>query len=323
MKRRAVLALFASLPFAAQAQKRAQMRIGYIVTASSEEQEHLTKALRDGLSELGYIAGRDYLFEPRYAGGRLDRLDGLAKELVGLNVDVIVTGGNPVIAAVMRETTSIPIVMTTSRDPILSGFVASLSRPGGNITGLTSDPVPEIFTKNVALIKELVPTASRAALLLNPQSPGANAYQKLASQTAQEIGLALQPFEARARAEFEQVFKAIAGAGTEAVVVLPDPLFFTARREVTALAAKYNLPAVYHAREFVEAGGLISYGASLTHQFRRASVYVDKILKGARASDLPVEAPTRFELVLNRKSANALGITLAATLLARADEVIE
>jgi putative ABC transport system substrate-binding protein len=253
----------------------------------------------------------------------VERLNSLAEELVDLKVDVIVTGGNPVVAAVQRATKGIPIVMAASRDPVVSGFVQSLSHPGGNITGLTSDPAPEIFTKNVGLLKEMLPAASRIALLWNSRSPGANAYRKLASKAASELGLTLVSVEAFGRDEFEQAFATIMTERADGVVVLPDPLFFTARSQITLLAAKYKLPAVYHAKEFVEAGGLVSYGSNLVHQFRRASAFVDKILKGTKPAELPVEAATKFELVLNLKTARAIGVAMPSSLLARADEVIE
>jgi putative tryptophan/tyrosine transport system substrate-binding protein len=323
MRRRSFLVLLATLSLPARAQTTARVhRIGYIVTATPDEQKHLT-ALRDGLAVLGYSEGRNYVFEARFAAGRVERLNSLAKELVDLKVDVIVTGGNPVVAAVQRGTKDIPIVMAASRDPVVSRFVQTLSHPGGNITGLTSDPAPEIFTKNVGLLKEMLPAASRIALLWNSRSPGANAYRKLALNAASELGLTLVSVEAFGRDEFEQAFATIVSERADGVVVLPDPLFFTARNQIALLAAKYKLPAVYHAKEFVEAGGLVSYGSNLVHQFRRASAFVDKILKGTKPTELPVEAATKFELVLNLKTARDVGVAMPSSLLARADEVIE
>ena len=318
-----ILVLLAT-PFTADAQPRGKVyRIGYIQTATPDEQEQLSKALDEGLRELGYVEGRNVVFERRFAMGKQERLPDLAAELVRLNVDVIVTGSNPVIAAVKQATATIPVVMTVSRDPVGSGFIASLARPGGNITGLTNDAGPEIVGKYLELLKEAVPRASRVALLWNPLPPGAETYRKSVESAAVKLGLSLQAVEARGRNEFEGAFAAIARQRVDAVVVLSDPVFFTARKQVVELATKYRLPAVYHAREFVEIGGLMSYGPSLNYQFRRASVYVDKILKGAKPGDLAVEQAAKFELVINLKTAKALGLPIPPSLLLRADDVIE
>jgi putative tryptophan/tyrosine transport system substrate-binding protein len=311
-------------PFTANAQPRGKVwRIGYIQTAMPDEQEQLSKALDEGLRELGYVEGRNVVFERRFAMGKQERLPDLAAELVRLNVDVIVTGANPVIAAVKQATATIPVVMATSRDPVGAGFIASLARPGGNITGLTNDAGPEIVGKYLELLKEAIPRASRVALLWNPLPPGAETYRKSVESAAVKLGLSLQAVEARGRNEFEGAFAAMARQRVDAVVVLSDPVFISARKQVVELATKYRLPAVYHAREFVEIGGWMSYGPSLNYQFRRASVYVDKILKGAKPGDLPVEQAARFELVINLKTARALGLTIPQALLQRADEVIK
>ena len=269
------------------------------------------------------MEGRNVVFERRFAWGQQERLPGLAAELVRLNVDVIVTGANPAIAAVKQATATIPVVMATSRDPVGSGFIASLARPGGNITGMTGDPTPEVQGKRFELLKEAVPRATRVALLWNPLPPGAETYRKEAENAARKLGVSLRTVEARGRNEFEGAFAAMAREGADAVVVLPDPLFFTARKQVVELTTKYRLPAVYHAREFVEIGGLMSYGVSLSDQFRRAAVYVDRILKGTRPGDLPVEQATKLELVINLKTAQALGLTIPASLQLRADHIIE
>jgi putative ABC transport system substrate-binding protein len=311
-------------PLAAEAQTAGKMyRMGYIQTATPDEQAPLTKALDEGLRELGYVEGRNIVFERRFAWGKQERLPALAAELVRLNVDVIVTGGNPVIAAVKQATSTIPVVMAASRDPVGTGFIASLARPGGNITGLTSDAGPEILGKRLELLKEAVPRASRVALLWNPLPPGAETFRKAVEGAARKLGVSLQAVEVRGRDEFEGAFAAMARERADAVVVQPDPVFFTARAQVVLLATKHRLPAVFHAREFVEIGGLMSYGSSLAYQFRRAAVYVDKILKGAKPGDLPVEQPTKFELVINFKTAKALGLTIPQSILARADEVIQ
>ena len=311
-------------PLTANPQTRGNMyRIGYLQTATAEEQAHLTSELDEALRKLGYVEGRNVVFERLFAGGRQELLPKLAADLVGLNVDVIVTGGNPVIAAVKQATATIPVVMATSRDPVGSGFIVSLARPGGNITGMTGDPTPEVQGKRLELLKEAVPKATRVALLWNPLPPGAETYRKEVESAARKLGLSLKTVEARGRNEFEGAFAAMARDGADAVVVLPDPVFFTARKQVVELATRYQLPAVYHAREVVEIGGLMSYGVSLSDQFRRAASYVDKILKGAKPGDLPVEQATRFELVINLKTAKELGLTIPQSLLLQADEVIQ
>jgi putative ABC transport system substrate-binding protein len=318
----AVILLFFATPFTAAAQPRAKVyRIGYIQTATPEEQEPLTRAFDEGLRELGYVEGRNIVIERRFAWGKQELLPGLAVELVGLNVDVIVTGANPVIAAVKQATSTIPVVMAAGRDPVGSGFVASLSRPGGNITGVTSDPTPEVQAKRLELLMELVPRATRVAVLRNPSPPGAETYRKVVESAAGKLGISLQLVEARGRNEFDGAFAAMARELADAVVVLPDPIFFTARKQVVELATKYRLPAVYHAREFVEIGGLMSYGSSLDYQFRRAAVYVDKILKGAKPGDLAVEQVAKLELVINLKTAQALGLVIPPSLQLRAEFV--
>lgn len=325
-RRRLLLGLSALCiaPRAAHAQMSGKVhRIGYIQTATPEEQEQLTKAFDEGLRELGYLEGRNLVVERRFAWGRQERLPELAAELVRLEVEVIVTGGNPVIGAVKQATSTIPIVMGASRDPVGAGFVASLARPGGNITGLTNDTGLEIVGKYLELLKEVVPTASRVALLLNPNPPGAANYRKATENAAKNLGVSLQVVEARGRDEFEGAFAAMARERSDAVVVQSDPIFFTARKQVVDLATKYRLPAVFHAKEFVEIGGLMSYGGSLDYQFRRAAAYVDKILKGAKPGDLAVEQTAKIDFVINRRTAETLGVTIPKELLLRADRVIE
>lgn len=298
-------------------------RIGYIQTATPDEQEHLTKAFEEGLRELGYVEGRNIVIERRFAWGMQERLPVLAAELVKLNVDVIVTGANPVIAAVKQATATIPVVMGGSRDPVGSGFVASLARPGGNITGLTSDPTPEFQGKRLEILKEAVPRASRLALLWNPVSPSAATYRKIVEGATLKLGMTLQVVAIRGRDELEGAFAAVVRGRADAVVADSDPVFFTARSLIVQLATKHRLPAMYQAREFADIGGLMSYGDNVAQRFRRAAVYVDKILKGARPGDLPVEQAARFELVINLKTAKALGIKIPQSILLRADEVIE
>ena len=322
--RLSIAALLAAFSISAHAQQGVKAyRIGYIQTAAPDEEIHLGRAFVDGLRELGYIEGRNVVIERRFAMGRQERLPELAAELVRLNVDVIVTGANPVVAAVKRATTTIPVVMTSSRDPVGSGFIASYARPGGNITGFSGDPTPQVQSKRLELLKEAIPQASRAALLWNPLPPGAETYRKVAETAAQKLDIRLLSEGVRKRDELEDAFAKIARERVDAVVVLPDPLFFTARNDVVLMATKHGIPTFFHAKEFVEIGGLMSYGTNLESQFRRSSVYVDKILKGAKPADLPVEQAAKFELVINLKTAKALGLTIPRLLLLRADQIIE
>ncbi len=309
-------------PLAAAQQPKKVYRIGFIQTSAPEEQVHLTKALDEGLRELGYVEGRNIVIERRFAGGKQERLPALAAEIVRLKVDVIVTGANPVIAAVKQATSTIPVVMAVSRDPVGAGFIASVARPGGNITGLTNDPTPEIIGKNLELLKEAVPGVSRVALLWNPVPPGARTYRDVVERAARKLGMAFQSVEVRGRNDFEGGFAAMVRERADGLVVLPDPVIFSARGQLGLLAMRHRLPAVTGLREFAEAGVLMSYGPNIAQQFRRAATYVDKILKGARPGDLPVEQPTKFELVINLKTAKALGLTIPQSVLIRADEVI-
>jgi len=330
MLRSAVFALGIGAIVAATAlasESRAQasakvFRVGYIVVATPEEQAHLTRALEDGMRELGYVEGRNVVYERRFAHGDARRLPELAAELVKLGPDVIVTGANPVIEAVRRATTTLPVVMGISRDPVGAGFVASYARPGGNVTGLASDPAPDVLGKDLEIFREIVPRAQRVALLWNPLPAGADTYRKAAENAARSLGVALQVVEVRARDDLEPAFDAIARDRADGVWVLPDPLTFTARRQVVALAAKHRLPAVYWQREYVDAGGLVSYGSNVASAFRRAAWYVDRILKGAKAGDLAVEQAAKFELVVNAGTARTLGLTVPQSLLLRADDVI-
>ena len=311
-------------PLASDAQQPKKVyRIAFIQTSAPEEQVHLTKAFDEGLRELGYVEGRDIVIERRFAQGKQERLPALAAEIVRLKVDVIVTGANPVIAAVKQATATIPVVMAVSRDPVGAGFIRSVARPGGNITGLSNDPTPEIIGKNLELLKEAVPGVSRVALLWNPVPPGARTYRDVVESAARKLGMAFQSVEVRGRNEFEGAFAAMVRERADGVVVLPDPVIFSARGQVGLLAMRNRLPAVTGLREFAEAGSLMSYGPNIAQQFRRAATYVDKILKGARPGDLPVEQATKFELVINLRTAKALGLTIPQSVLIRADEVIQ
>ncbi len=233
------------------------------------------------------------------------------------------TGSNPVVAAAKQVTATVPVVMAVSRDPVGAGFIASLARPGGNITGLTNDPGPEIIGKYLELLKEAAPRVSRVAYLWNPVPPGAGTYKNAVESAARTLGVTFQSVEVRGREEFDAAFAAMVRERANGVVVAVDPVFVGPRSQVVLLAARNRLPAVYGLREFAEVGGLISYGPNIADQFRRAATYVDKILKGAKPGDLAVEQATKFELVINLKTAKALGLTIPSSLLQRADEVIQ
>jgi len=318
-----VLSVLAA-PHAAEAQQAGKVyRIGVLYTTTPREVDHVNKALGDGLRQLGYIEGKHFFMERRFADGREERLPALATELVRLKVDVIVTGSNSVIAAVKNATATIPVVMAVSRDPVGAGFIASLARPGANITGLANDPSPEIQGKNLEFLREAAPRISRVALLWNPIPPGADIYRKAVEATARKIGVASRTLDVRTREELEGAFGTMVRDRAEGLVVLQDPVLFSARAEIVRLATTHRLPGVYAQSEFVDIGGLMSYGVNIAAQFRRAAVYVDRILKGATPADLAVEQPAQFELVINVKTAKALNLTIPPSLLARADQVIE
>ena len=327
MERRAFLAGAAALiaaPLAAEAQQTGKVaRIGYLLGAAREQTSHLVKAFEDGLRDLGYIPGRNVVIEYRFADGNLERLPQLAQDLVRLKVDVIVTGSNPHVVAAKQATTTIPIVMVYVRDPVGAGLVASLSRPGGNVTGLSQDVGAEIPGKRLALLKELVPRLSRLAVLVNASFPPALAALKAMEAPARTLGVTVTRFDARGPGDLEDVFAAVTRARSDALVVTGGPVQFNMRTQIVQLTLRHRLPSVSPTTEDVEAGGLMSYGASVSDQWRRAATYVDKILKGAKPGDLPVEQPTTFELALNLKTAKALSLTIPPSLLARADQVIK
>jgi ABC-type uncharacterized transport system substrate-binding protein len=327
MDRRAFIATAAALlaaPLAAEAQRSGQVpRIGYIgnenpTTPASPQLE----AFRQGLRELGYIEGQTVTIEYRWAEGDADRLPALAAELVQLKVDVIVLSGTPAIRAAQQATNSIPIVIGVILiDPARAGFVASLARPGGNITGLASQ-YEEIVTKQVQLLAETVPKLSRL-VLLHHGSMTQGVTARAAVGAADQRGLKARVLEVAEVAEFEGAFRTARDERAQALLVLPSPFFSAHRRVLIKLAASYRLPAFYEFKEYVRDGGLISYGPSLPDMWRRAASYVDRILKGAKPGDLPIERPTTFELVVNLKTAKALGITIPQSVLVQATEVIE
>jgi len=328
MDRRAFLGSLAGLlvaPLAAEGQSAGKVpRIGFLSATSPSDRRPLLDAFRQGLRELGWVEGQNIVIDYRYAEDRVDRLPGLAAELVRLKVDLIVaSAGTQVATAAKNATETIPIVMIAVRDPVGTGLIASLVRPGGNVTGVSGYAGLEIVAKQLVLLKETVPKIRRVAILSNP----ANAYHQLAIRevnvAARSLGVQLQLLEARGPNEFDGAFAAMAKERVGALLVLSDAVLSSHRTRLADLAARSRLPAAYGVRESVEAGGLMSYGPSFLDLFRRAATYVDKILKGARPGDLPVEQPTTFELVINLKTAKALGLTIPQSLLQRADQVIE
>ena len=279
-------------------------------------------AFRQGLGGLGYVEGQNVSLEERWAEGRFDRLASLAAELVRLNVDVPLTASTPAARAAQQATRTIPIVMVFVSDPVESGLVANLARPGGNTTGL-SFTHPELSRKRLQLLKEVIPKVSRVAVLSNPSNPNTPPLLRETEAAARALRVQLHVVEVRDSTQLDSAFSAMTRDRAGALVVMPDVLFQDQRRRIVDLAAKSRLPAMYSWREPVDAGGLMAYGASGPNILRRAASYVDKILKGAKPGDLPVEQPTTFELVINLKTAKALGLTIPPSLLARADQVIE
>jgi putative ABC transport system substrate-binding protein len=327
--RRAFLAGTVTLlaaPLTAAAQPAGKIyRIGYLQTAPRASTVHMLRALEDGLRELGYVPGANVMIEYRFADGRAERLPKLAAELVRLNPDVILTPLNPVTAAVKQATATIPIVMLLATSPVEEGLIGSLARPGGNVTGLTFDVGPEVGAKRLQLLKELAPRVSRVAVLWNPLFWGGSrldALVRLLRAAAAQLGVALQFAEVRSAGDLDGAFAAILREHADSLLLVSDPFMFALRSRIAAFAVRNKLPSSYPLVEYAKAGGLMSYGPSMPDLYRRAAVYVDKILKGAKPSDLPVEQPTKFELVISMRTARALGLAIPPSVLARADEVI-
>jgi ABC-type uncharacterized transport system substrate-binding protein len=329
VERRAFLAgtgaILLATPLAAQAQQAGKIaRIGYLTTnlAANPQQR---EAFLQGLRDLGYIESRNLVIEYRSAEGNLDRFPGLAAELVALKVEVIVAASTPPALAAKRATSTIPVVFAAAADAVASGLVTSLAHPGGNVTGL-SFLAPELVGKCLEQLKQAVPRVSRVAVLSHPGALGERTERdmlKRAEVTARGLGVRLQFLEARRPDDFDKAFSEMNKGRAGALTVLTSIMLFDERRRLVDLATKNRLPAVYPWREAVDAGGLMAYGANLNDLYRRAATYVDKILKGAKPADLPVEQPTKFELVINLKTAKALGLTIPPSLLQRADQVIE
>jgi len=323
MRRRELLLLGGAMAVVRplQAQQKAMPVIGFLGSTSLDPNAPFTAAFRQGLSEAGYVEGQNVTIEYRWAEGHYDRLPALAAELVGRKVDVIVAGGTTAVQAAKNATSTIPIVFNAA-DPVESGTVASLARPGGNLTGVSMMNT-ELMAKRVELLSELVPHAMVIALLVNPNNPGAERIVREVPEAARTKGAQLQILKAGTESEIDAVFATLVQLHAGALVVQADPLFARRRELLVALASRHAVPAIYDWREFVVVGGLISYGPSRPAAIRQVGIYVGKILNGAKPADLPVQQPTTFELVVNLKTAQALGLTVPPSILARADEVIE
>ena len=323
-------AVLLAAPLAAEAQLSGKVpRIGCLWPTSPSDTSRnpsdlatLFAAFREGLRELGYVEGQTIKIEPRWAEGNYDRLTGLAADLVRLKVDVIVTYGTPASQAAKRATDTIPIVMAAIIDPVASGLVASLARPGGNLTG-QSMMSPDLAEKQLEILKTVVPKVSRVAVLHNPANPGNAPQVRHAQDAARALGVRLQLLGASSPSEIDSAFAAMTNEQAGAVIVLVDAVLQNHRTRITDLAARHRLPTVYGLSEYAEVGGLLAYGPSRLDMFRHAATYVDKILKGAKPGDLPVEQPNKFALVINVRTAKALGLTIPPSLLQRADEVIQ
>ena len=312
--------------FAADAQQPTKVpRIGYLSSADPASESARSEPFRLALRELGYIDGQNISTEYRYSEGKNDRLPELAAELVRLKVDIIVTGGVPLVRAAKNATKTIPIVMMgQGSDPVEAGLIESLARPGGNVTGLTNLG-RELGGKRLELLKEAVPKVARVAVLHEPAAGSVREVKEILPVAARALGLTIRFWEVRAADDFDRVFAALNKQRPDGLYVLPGggPLMFANGKRIAGFASKSRLPSMYTSREFVDTGGLMYYGADLADSYRRAAVYVDKILKGAKPADLPVEQPKKFELVINLKTAKQIGLTIPQSLLYRADKVIK
>jgi ABC-type uncharacterized transport system substrate-binding protein len=309
-------------PLAVEAQQGKRVRIGFLSGNPPSDTRDAFDAFRMKLRDLGYVEGRNLLIDSRYADARYERLPQLVAELLRLRVDVVFTYGTPGSLAAKHATTTIPIVFAGVADPLEIGLVAALSTPGANVTGVTSNN-PELSAKRVSLLKEGVPAASRLAVLANPEFKITPSMVTETTLAARALGVEVKVVETRRPQDLAKAFEAMIAAKANALVVLVDPMFIAERRRIAELALSSRIPAMYHLRQFVEAGGLISYGVEYTEAFQQGAVLVDKILKGAKPAELPVEQPWRFALTINLRTAKALGLTIPQSLLQRADQVIE
>jgi putative ABC transport system substrate-binding protein len=315
-----VLGSAVTWPLAARAQQVRQVRVGLI--AASPPTPAMLNAFRAGMRERGYVEGQNLSIDVRWPQGTFDQNPGVVTELVSGNVDVIVVWATPTVIAVRRATSTIPIVMVSVGDPVGSGFIASLARPGGNITGV-SGFTGDLSAKLVELFVELVPGMKRIGVVSNPDNPNVTVQLRETEDAVRKLNLQVQVVEARTSEEFERAFARLSAESVNGVVLLADPSVIEQSRKIAELAQAARLPTAFQRRENVDAGGLLSYGGNLNSQFRHAAVYVDRILKGAKRAELPVEQPTKFELVINLKTAKALGLTIPPSLLLKADQVIE
>ena len=327
MRRREFLVLFGASalgwPLASLAQPASMPVVGLLSSVPFEARRDQLSGFRRGLNETGFVEGQNLRIEYRSADNELERLPALAADLLATGVAVIVTiGGDLPILAAKAATATIPVVFVTGGDPVESGFVASLNRPGGNLTGVSFLP-NLLVAKRVELLNELTPAGGTLAVLVNPKNPNAQSSKRNATRAAQALGRKLLLVEAASEREIEEAFKTLARAKVGAVAVEADPYFLGRHKDLVVLAAREALPAIYAFREFAVAGGLTSYGTSLADAYRQAAAYAGRIVKGERPGELPVVQPTKFEFVINLKTANSLGLTIPPTLLARADEVIE
>jgi putative tryptophan/tyrosine transport system substrate-binding protein len=326
MKRREFITFLgggaAAWPLLARAQGVNPPRVGYLFTSEKAEGQGLWDACRQGLRELGYREGGNIILEPRWTEGHQEQLPSLVKELLGLNVAVLVTAATPASLAAKAATNTTPIVFVAVADPVGVGLIASLARPGGNVTGLsllTSD----LSGKRLELLKEIVRNISRVAILMNPDNSSNTIFLEQTQLAAQKIGIELDASNAHRPNDVEKAFAAAASQHADALVVFDDPVLWSYRQQIVSLAAAQRLPAMYGYSDFVDDGGLISYGPNRPDQYRRTAIYVDKILRGAKPADLPVEQPIKFELIVNRKTATALGLSLPSPITVSADKIID
>jgi putative tryptophan/tyrosine transport system substrate-binding protein len=319
----AALGSVVACPLEARAQQPAILVVGFLSSRSPGDSTAVVAAFYQGLREAGFVEGQNVVIAFRWAEGHYDRLPALATDLVGLQVTALfAAGGPPSALAAQAATSTIPVVFSAVNDPVYLGLVASLNRPGGNVTGMSTF-VADLGAKSVELLKELVPTAAVIAYLVNPSSPAAEIYAKEALTAARTLGIEVEVLNASTERDLGEAYASLAKLGAGGLVVPGEPFFDSHRETIVALSARYALPAIYGFREFVLAGGLMSYGTNLPDSYRRAGIYVGRILKGEKPADLPVQQPTKFELVINLKTAKALGLEIPPKVLALADEVIE